>query len=134
MTTNYVLSAPPIGTSAADYEHIKGTSYYRLKSDHAITISNGSMSNVRARDLGYDNRNERTNDRKLHSYQEHLRAAKEMGVSEKAFEKWRNDIFKSDKVNDISPSGALARYLVDIGLRDPDATYNVGETPKKKRR
>jgi hypothetical protein len=133
MARTYNLSPAPSGTTPADYERIRGTSYYRLKDDPSVVISNGSMSNVRARELGYDGRGERQSVRRLDSYTQQLKSAKEAGMNEKEFEKQRNDIFKTDKVNDVSPTGAFAKFLVAIGLRDPDATYNVGETPKKKR-
>ena len=41
---------------------------------------------------------------------------------------------KKDGFNDLSPTGALAKLLVAVGLRDADATYNVGNTPSKKPR
>jgi hypothetical protein len=35
---------------------------------------------------------------------------------------------------DTSPTGSLARILVAAGLRDKNAKYNVGDTPKDKRK
>jgi hypothetical protein len=37
-------------------------------------------------------------------------------------------IHKGDKTN-VSPSGPLAHFLVELGLRDEDDTHDVGDTP-----
>lgn len=38
------------------------------------------------------------------------------------------------KSKDNSPTGPKARFLVELGRRDPKAQYNVGESPKRGRR
>lgn len=53
--------------------------------------------------------------------------AREVSRSKEFKEKYAG--FRS---KDNSPTGAKARFLVELGWRDPQATYAVGESPRRK--
>lgn len=42
--------------------------------------------------------------------------------------------FRALQSKDDSPTGMKAKFLVELGWRDPKAQYNVGESPKRGRR
>lgn len=63
------------------------------------------------------------------------RSVKELREDPKVRQAW-TQLFMIDRatttnVQDKSAKGALAQWLVAMGLRDPNATYPVGETPKR---
>lgn len=40
------------------------------------------------------------------------------------------DRFRDVNFGDRSPHGSLANFLVDVGIREPNASYPVGGSPK----
>lgn len=39
---------------------------------------------------------------------------------------------RAKRAGNMRPSGPLAKLLTRLGMRDPNATYNVGETPPRR--
>lgn len=70
------------------------------------------------------------------------RAAKATGRTPNAIrqdpefrQSWTNfHMVNKDNRKNLEPTGPLAKILVAAGLRDPNATYRVGDTPKDKRK
>lgn len=59
------------------------------------------------------------------------RSAAELRNDPKVRQAW-TQLYMIDKgARDTSPNGALAQMLVAVGLRSPNATYPVGETPRR---
>lgn len=62
------------------------------------------------------------------------RSVKELREDPKVRQAWTQLYMIDNGRKDKDPNGALAQMLVAMGLRSPNATYPVGETPKRSSR
>ncbi len=126
----------PIGT-VSDYRIIdKKRGHYEHKTKPEIRINRNDIEKLRAVEIGYTSRSDMVNSRKTYQYKRWFSGSldstikgKDRGGFEKLYLEARKDNF-----NNLTPEGPLAKLLVSRGLRDADATYNVGNTPSKKPR
>lgn len=138
------MPAKRIPGNSRDYLRILGDRAGRYENvTTGIIVSRRQVENLHARELGFDS---------IYQYQELSRAVGGLGgidseqtnfilylidvydvsidgaLHDKEFLKYiANYVAKPDSV---LPGGPLAQLLEFVGLREPDASYNVGDTPK----
>jgi len=95
---------------------------YRDTETGALVSRHAAEIRPRLQQLGYDDAHQRARVRKTFAYTNDGK-----GLSEKQERKW-NQARKKGFTK--AAGGDLAAFLVDIGIRDAAAEYDVGETPK----
>src|SRR5690349_13573464 len=112
---------------------IKGDKARRYRDTETDDIVSRHTAEIKQRlfDLGWTSAHARAEARKSEQYHRWERWAKDVGITGDAFER-RYAAVEADDFNK-APNGAMAKLLVDIGAREPEATYNVGSSPPKRR-
>lgn len=126
------------GSTVADYVAIDRKGHYQNRNDPNNIITRGELENVRAKDAGWDSRSERDYARKSNEYKRWIRGSLDSKapfiMPRDKFEQLYIAAKRDNDFNNTDYNGPFARLLVAVGLRDEDATYPVGQTPKKGRR
>lgn len=116
------------------YKRIPGKAS-RYRTPDGGEISRRQYENIRFRKAGWGSWSEYQRTAKTKEYRRFVTAAAdEKGVSPRTLKNPESDFNqlyleakRDDWKND--PEGPFADFLVFIGVRAPDADYNVGETP-----
>lgn len=135
MAITYSKALP--GATIADYKAIDKKGHYQNVNDPSNVITRNELENVRAREIGWESKTERNKARKTSEYKRWIRGSLDskapLIMERNEFEK----LYVAAKKDDFSEAyydAPLAKLLVAVGLRDADATYPPGQTPKKGRR
>jgi hypothetical protein len=112
---------------------IKGDPARRYRDTETGDIVSRHTAEIKQRlaDLGWKSAHQRATARKSEQYARWERWAADKGIQFDAFER-RYAAIENDDFNNAK-DGLMADFLVDIGAREPDATYAVGSTPPKRR-
>jgi hypothetical protein len=111
---------------------IKGDTARRYRDTETGDIVSRHIAEIKPRlqELGWDNAHQRAEYRKTDQYlrfQDYAKGKMKEDTLEQRFNEIRKEDFNK------SPNGIFSQFLVDLGVREPDATYSVGESPPKRR-
>jgi hypothetical protein len=136
MLTRY--SKALVDASVSDYIAIDNKGHYKHKNHPDNIITRNELENVRARETGWKSKTERNHARKSSEYKRWIRGSLDskapLIMDRNQFEKMYIAAKNDDNFNNTDANGPFAQLLVKVGLRDENATYPVGQTPKKGKR
>ncbi len=93
-------------------------------------VSYAQYLNAQARLSGFKSHSDyRKYASKIKGYRDTLQAKKALRLGSPQLRFLKEQILTPNKVNDVKPGGPLARFLEDIGRREKNAPYAVGDTP-----
>ena len=134
------------------YTPLGGTARRYFDNQTGNTVSRHEAEiKPRLKELGWDSAHQRAYFRGKGEYDRFRQESKLIGWSEETLErkylaalKEGRMIENMDRISkglppikqlrmNKAPNGLFAKFLADLGFRDPEATYSVGETPPKRK-
>lgn len=133
-----MTNKPPEGAVSSDYTAIGRTGKYRNINDPDNIIPRYQYEKLKTTEAGWLSVTERNNARKSSEYKRWIRGSLDskapLIMPRDEFEQLYIAAKRDNDFNNTDYDGSFAKLLVSVGLRDADATYPVGQTPKKGRR